>query len=180
MSGPPKINIWGIRAKIPSGYVVGRLDPKTGAAQLIPLKNLGHALGQSGSVATPGMAAALPLEFLGFQAVGLFAADQNFPMTISPVSVTFPSAHTGHDVATCTTAPLANTHFILTNDLASYLSLGTHVICTVSFAAGSKVGTFAYTATTVPKNTVLYVVMAHSADLTFAGVQCLFCGDPHP
>ena len=40
--------IRGIRSPIPSGYVVGRTDPGSGDAHLIPLQALGQAVTSAG------------------------------------------------------------------------------------------------------------------------------------
>lgn len=45
--------IRGIRDTIPSGYVLGRTDPKDGHAQLIPIAHLGSKLVASGIVSAP-------------------------------------------------------------------------------------------------------------------------------
>jgi hypothetical protein len=50
---PPDKNIRGIRDTIPPGFVLGRLGLSAGPARLVSLKELGNALGVSGTVVTP-------------------------------------------------------------------------------------------------------------------------------
>lgn len=57
MSATPLIRVQGI-GSIPSGYLVGRLDPGQGDAQLIDLATISAAVAASGFVATPGAAPA--------------------------------------------------------------------------------------------------------------------------
>src|SRR5574340_767904 len=58
MSTSPQIRAQGIRLRTPSGYVLGRLDPGSGEAQLIPISSLGQRLVATGAVAG-GFAGAL-------------------------------------------------------------------------------------------------------------------------
>lgn len=55
MAQSPNIRIAGIRKSIPSGYVLGRVDPATGDVQLIPLAELGTRLIASGGVGAAGV-----------------------------------------------------------------------------------------------------------------------------
>ena len=55
MASPPNIRIAGIRNSIPAGYVLGRVDPGTGAVQLISLAGLAQHLSATGGVGTAGV-----------------------------------------------------------------------------------------------------------------------------
>lgn len=184
---PPGIKLQGIRAPIPPGYILGRTSPGTGVVELIKIADLGKALVVAGQGSTLGVAgrAAIPVvpsksyvEYLGFQAPGPFTATQQFTLAMAPRAVQFPSISTVDlSSATCTSAPAADTSLVLTDNLANYLSHGTNIVCTVSFAARAKVGTLAWgTPPLEPIGTILYIVML-TADVSFAGVQCLFAGD---
>jgi hypothetical protein len=192
---PPPIKIHGIRSPIPPGYVLGRTSRGQGDVELISLSKLGNALvtagqGGGGGGGGPGVAgnqtttqiSPTSFMFLGFTAEGPFIASEQFLLALATRSVLMPSysAASSRHVAQCYSAPTADTSFVLTNDLADYLANGTSVVCTVSFAAGSKTGTFTWpaSATTITSGTALWAVFPVSPDATLAGVQTLWCGDP--
>ena len=185
---PPPIKIRGIRTPIPAGYVLGRTSQGKGDTQLIAIADLGKALvavgggggggGVAGTGSIPPVKPTNSVEYLGFQAPGPFTANQQFPLAMAPRAVQFPSGSLKDlSSATCTSASAADTSLVLTDNLANYLAHGTNIVCTVSFAAAAKVGTFVWGSTVLePISTVLAIVMLTS-DASFAGVQCLFAGD---
>lgn len=191
---PPNIAVRGIRTQIPQGYLLGRVSAGHGRVELIKASTLGLSLGGPGGSGGGfgggglgggggggGASAPVVFEFLGFSAQGTFTSRQQFNMAIAPRKVLLPSASAplSRNIATAGVAPTSNTSFVLVANIAGYLSTGTGVICTVSFAAGSKTGTFAYGPPyTVAAGQVLGIVMNAVADPTFSQVQTLFVGDP--
>jgi hypothetical protein len=159
------------RAGMPSGFMIGRVSPGVGPEQMIPLKTVG--------LSTGGTTKTKYHEFLGFSAPGLFAADQTFTLAGPPKQTQFPQLlGTPENTATVQYAGTNTTHFYLVTDAAQFLVYGTHLVATVTFAAGSLSGTFVYNGSTVvAAGQQLFLVCDHTADPTLANVQLNFCGD---
>jgi len=165
----------GRKQSIPSGYLLGRQSQGNGDIELISLASLiGHTVSRAGA------SQQTEYYFLGVQANGPFVSQQRVACGIAPAAVTFPSASaaSSRSVAKAGVAPTSNASLILTDDYMSYWAYGTHVLCTVSFAAGSTTGTFAYgSSTLIAQGTVLYLVWPTTIDATLDYVDILFCGD---
>lgn len=108
---------------------------------------------------------------LGFGMNGLIAAQTQWTLPVVTERVQWPSTVTPSD-ARCDVAP--------TNDAILTLSTATNVqICTVTFPAGSTVGTFTWTAPAsliCQPGDLLYLFANGPQDDTFAGVNIAFIG----
>lgn len=119
-------------------------------------------------------------EYLGFSGTGPFATLERFDLAMSPADIVYPGAlAASKSKATAIGAPAADFSFVLTDNLIEYLANGTHIICTVTFTAGSNVGTFQYAnpPVLVPFGTIPWLVMPPLADPVFVNAQILFVGD---
>jgi hypothetical protein len=105
---------------------------------------------------------------LGFNQTGTMSDAQRFAMGVVPMTTVFPGTMSSE--ARCDTAPTGDVSLTLVDANAN-------VLCTISFAAGSTVGTFAWgPPVTVGPGDLLYVNGPSPADLTFAGVNIAFIG----
>lgn len=166
------------RSGMPSGFLIGRVSPGVGDEQMIPMDKVGKALSTAGAGGGSGSIKKLH-EFLGFNAPGLFSADQTFTLAGPPKATQFPQIQgADENTATAQYAGANTTHFYLVDDAAQFLANGSHKIATVTFAAGSLSGTFVYNGShTVNAGQQLFLVCDHTPDPTLAGIQLIFCGD---
>jgi len=180
MASKTPINPKRNRQAIPSRHLVGRLGKGVGPEELISLDDVANAMGQGNNAVANGGSGIKKLHaFLCWAAAGLFNVDQYFTLPGPPHKTRFPQfSGILESIATATFVGTNTTHFYLTDDVAQFLSLGTRLICTVTFAAGSHSGSFVYNGvTTVTAGQQLYLVCDHVADPTLAEVQINFCGD---
>lgn len=178
----PNIRMRGIRQKMPSGYMLGRINPGDGEAELIKTKDFGQHLVETGTVAggsAVGSSTNPAYEFLGFQATGPFVANQRFNLAMAPRAVLFPSVHgAANSHVSCGFAPAATYVFHLVTDYAAFLASGAGVVATFTFTAGQKTGTISWgTPVTIAQWAVLYMVMSATPDATLSDVQVLVAGD---
>lgn len=162
------------RQGFPTGHVAGRLDGGLGDEQAIPLSKLAVALSSTGAIQSQKQ---LKHGFLGFFGAGPFGQDQYFPLAFAFQADTLPSVPDS-SLAISVFAPSATTHFYLVSDVAEYLSTGTHLLCTVTFAAHSRTGTFAWNGSTlVNVGDTLWLVCDNTPDPILSGVEIIFAGD---
>jgi hypothetical protein len=116
----------------------------------------------------PGTVGVSQSPILGFNQIGTMSDAQQFTMGVVPMATTFPG--TSPSEARCATAP--------TDDVSlTLVDANANVLCTITFLAGSTVGTFVWgSPTTVEPGDLLYVNGPSPADLTFAGVNIAFIG----
>jgi hypothetical protein len=72
----------------------------------------------------------------------------------------------------------ANLDVILTNDLGGFLQSGRGVVCVAHFTPASQIATLTFTDTIIPAFAPLWIILPSAADITFAGLQCIFGGEP--
>lgn len=179
----PGIRLRGIRAIIPTGYFLGRSSAGSGDVELITQAEAGKMMVAGGQVSPAGALGTGQnpvFEYLGFSAQGAFATNEQLDLAMVPRSVLFPSVRdTTRDKAICQFAPIADTHFVLTFDRATYLASGTGQLATVTFLAGHKTGTITWTGSRLCSvGDVPWIIFPSSGvDPALAEVQCLFCGD---
>src|SRR5579864_1552875 len=108
---------------------------------------------------------------VGFGQIGAVSATERWMLAIASTTTAFPSTVVSE--AACGTAPTADTFLQLLN------ASGT-LLCTITFAAGQKVGvlTWAMTRYVVNPGDILYVLAAPTQDATFADVNIAFVGTP--
>jgi len=165
------------RHGVPSKVLIGRLSRGIGDEEILTVDEVAHAIAQGNN---PLSNVLTVKEFLQITLEGLFAADEFHTCPGPPVPVQVPCNGVDESIATATDAGTNTTHFYLVSDIADFLSNGTSIICTVTFAAGAHTGTFAYAPgpTTLPAAIALYIVCDHTPDPTLAGVELVFCGSP--
>lgn len=87
-----------------------------------------------------------------------------FSLSRSMVTAIFPTA--------------ASCNIVLTDDLANFLSNGSHVICTAHFEGVAQHASLSFNDVIVRARTPLWIVMPASADVAMAGLRCLFASEP--
>src|ERR1035437_10090728 len=115
----------------------------------------------------PGTVGVSQPPILGFNQTGTLSDAQQFAMGIVPMTTVFPG--TSPSEARCAIAPTGDVSLTL-------VTAGNVVVCTISFAAGSTIGTFVWGSVTVEPGDLLSVIGPSPADLTFAGVNIAFIG----
>ena len=115
---------------------------------------------------------------LGFWAAGTLISNGIYTLAVTPLNMQFPGDPTVDlDLASCRSAPTGSVALrLMSNPLDD-----TTLICTVSFAAGVKTGTFNYVPTlssplVIPAGTTLYLVAPVNVDPTFIGISIQFGG----
>lgn len=110
---------------------------------------------------------------LGFGQTGntLLGAAASFAVGVVPTAAVFPGVQPSE--ARCQTAPTDTAQLLL-------VTAEIETICTITFEAGSTVGTFdwASPATIVEPGDLLFVLAPAVSDATFAGINLAFIGAP--
>lgn len=165
------------RGGIPGGTLVGNLGKGVGHEQVLDLNTVANAMAKGNNALSTGVAAQSKM-FMTITLEGLFAADEWHYVPGPPVPTKLPAGGPSQDVAKAVFAGTNTTHFYLVTDVAAWLVSGLTRVCTVTFAAGVKTGTFSYAApTTLPAGVELYIVCDHIPDPSLSQVELVFCGD---
>ncbi len=174
----PDITLPSLASGVPSGYVLGRIDPGTGAAQLIPLDLLAAQLVGTGGVA--GGPTVTPTQgYLGFSIAGPMGPNSQWKGAVSADNITYPSAHAA-SFAQCDTPPSATFTVYFVTNLTSFIGGGypNGVAATITFTNGSNTGTFNWLTTALfTAETIPYLVWPNDFDAVLAGVEVLIFGD---
>ena len=184
MKLPPIIRLRGIRQVIPTGYVIGRIDPGEGDAQLIPISRLSDAAAKTGIVMPAGATQKVGQDAGLWLAGGANIFDgQYYQFAPASVDLVFPSA-TLTSLAFCTTAATTSTaRFWITNSIADFTAnegAGLHNTHRIDFAAASLTGVVTkLNSQTITRGQNLFVVVDTAYnDTTLAGIQFVLSGDP--
>lgn len=155
--------------------------PVPGESRYRPVPGPRGKPGSDGIIGRDGAPGAPASEFLQIILDGLFASDEAHDIPGPPVSLKYPvtAGTLDRSIATAVVAGSNSAfNFYLVRDIDAFLFDGSTLICTVTFAAGSLVGSFVY----VPNQTLnaaiqIGIVCDHVADPTLAGVNLVFCGE---
>lgn len=172
---PPKIRLRGIRLPIPAGYIVGRSSRGTGDAELLNLRQL-RLLGvgtRGGSPVTPPPPAPPEQIGFGFEAEGLFLANEFLGFVSWPAPVSFSATNPNSYLRAYPTTPAtADAEFRITDLMLVTLGL-------ITVPAGSSIGTVSWVAEpyTHPADEPLLVFAPLVQDATLGNVNALIAGE---
>lgn len=108
-----------------------------------------------------------------------FTNAQVFELALSETAEHYyPAFSTPRSEVFATYPTAASCDVVLTNDLASFLGTGSNVICTAHFQGVAQSAALTFADVVVPAFSPMWVVMPMTADVTMAGVRCLFASEP--
>ncbi len=176
----------GIRFSLPMGFLLGRVSPGYGDAELIPIDQIARELIKT--TILPGPTTKTPVAEIGFfLAASQMSPGQYFYLAMSNAVATFPSTQTVPAAAVhCKVAPTSTVTLYVVNNLTDYETNGpagspSGVIATIQFTTGQTTGTITWASGqpfTVNAGDVLYLVVADTfADTVIEGVTCILIGD---
>lgn len=159
----PKIKLRHDR-RIPTGYVIGRFDPGHGDEQLISLRDLARMVAAANGKPTVSQAG------FGFFEEGLMLDNEIIGTGVFSKNVQFPSSYVP-SVATAQTPAASNAVF--------NVKVGGTVIATITFLAGSTLGTIAWSGGShlLTAGTIFSLHAPSPADANLGWVTGLVQGD---
>lgn len=183
---PKPVKPRGIRFSLPAGFVLGRVSPGYGDAELIPIDQLAQQQLKTGILA-PGPVAGGGVTTLNYDlgvvipSVANLIYNQYLFAATASLDLLMPSTSGVLDVAKCAIAPTTTVTFYLVNDPSGYEADGvTGIIATVVFSASSTTGviTWAAPSVAVARGDMLRLYSSSAfVDTTITGIELLFTAD---
>ncbi len=188
---PKPVRPRGVRFSLPAGYVLGRVSPGYGDAELIPIAQLSQEQIKSGIIAPGPIAGGTTVEppVVGacFQSYTGLNKNRYIPLAALQKAVMMPAA-TPADLVTCLVAPTSTINLYVVSDVAAYsLDRTTGLLGTITILAGHTTGTvvWAVSPTLLARGTVLYLFTdpangldaSIAVDTTFTVLEILLTTD---
>lgn len=187
---PKPLKPRGIRFSLPGGFVLGRVSPGMGDAELIPIDQLAQAQLKTGIIApgpVAGGGSTAPVVGAMINSFSGLNKNRYLPLAALPAAVTMPAASPA-DLVTCRVAPTSNVVLYIVHDPATYeVSRTAGYLGYITILASSLTGTVTWTAspTTLARGTVLYlytepangVDSSIAVDTTFTVLEILLTAD---